>query len=245
MPLQKLFKAISLTIKKLSLASLSILFSFASLSAISYPISQIKSNTIVLQAQDGYSPQIGESAFVISSLQELEYISATLKVTQASDTITLEIIEKNPFFIDKLASINQPITLTDKVQFELYKNKAFVIAPSEEAYSQVAQMTSEQVRDFLSPTIALSFLGSLSVEKKDLQKLAKKYLLSKIYLVQNQKLYTLDAFSLEILAQQPLAYSSEQAKKPFFSHLESNNISSYLQRLLPFAYDKYYSAFTQ
>ena len=239
MPLQKLFKAISLTIKKLSWVSLGMLFSFASLFANSYPISEIKHNTIILQMQDTYSPQLGESAFVISSLQELEYISATLKVVQIADTIVLEVIEKNPFFLNKLASINQPITLTDKVQFGLYKNKAFIIAPNEEAYMQVA---SEYSKDFLSPSISLSYFGSFGVEKKDLQRLAKKYLLSEIYLVQNQKLYILDAFSSEVLKQKPFVYAREQAKKPFFSHLESNNISSYLQRLLPFAYDKYYSA---
>ena len=228
-----------MTIKKLSWVSLGMLFSFASLFANSYPISEIKHNTIILQMQDAYSPQLGESAFVISSLQELEYISATLKVVQIADTIVLEVIEKNPFFLNKLASINQPITLADKVQFGLYKNKAFIIAPNEEAYMQVA---SEYSKDFLSPSISLSYFGSFGVEKKDLQRLAKKYLLSEIYLVQNQKLYILDAFSSEVLKQKPFVYTRKQANKPFFSHLESNNISSYLQRLLPFAYDKYYSA---
>jgi hypothetical protein len=220
------------------LLNISILFSKEILQ-----IHSINENTIILENQNSHELYIGQSGFLISNYQQIQYISASIYISKITKKyIYTEIIEKNPFKKNNLAYIKVPITLEDEAVFNIFNKKALLIAPNKQSYKKASQLINEEL---VSPSNALLFINKKNLNIQNLQKLTKKYLLTNFYIIYDTKLTKIDAFSLKIINTNDIIFTDTTTNKPFFTYYKYGVISKFINNIFTFNYNNNYKRLIQ
>jgi hypothetical protein len=214
------------------------------LSGDTFEIKSIKNNILILNNQKSLNLKIGQSGFVISDYKYLEFINASIYITKITkDYIYTTIIEKNPFKKENLAYINKAISVEDKVVFNMYDNKTFLIAPNKTSYLKIKNYLK---KDLLFPQFILTQSGNFGINKSDFIKIAKKFLIGNFYIAYDNKLVNIDAFSLKVLDTTNIKFDTYSYEQPFFSFSKDFNIIINMTKLITrFNYNKYYTKLVQ
>lgn len=203
-------------------------------------IDSINKDILILKIDEKHSAiKVGKSGFVISTYDKVEYINALVVVTKIDEKyIRVKVVQKNPFKKDNLAYVKKDILIDDIVAFNLFDKSAFLIAPNKNTYYKVKSLLKKK---FLSPEIVISKFGHSSIDKEDLQELAKEYLIGYVYIVYDNTIATVDAFSMKVLEKRKIQVDSTDYKRPFFAYgVETFDIIDAIKNITPFDYNEYY-----
>ena len=167
---------------------------------------------------------VGISGFIIHKIDESHSIILKNITVNSFDNAThTAILKMNDFDAlvnNALPSINYHVKNGDKVVLAFGYSRALLIAPNEEIYHRITKAIKVQWIHSDIFTTLLSLKGHLAPIKDDFLDMSNDTSVGLIYFFIKEKLYTVDAKSLKILAISKAPLKQNSVKLPFYTRVK-------------------------
>ena len=200
------------------------------LSILSLNLYALEPTTTIVQSlsEDGFYIDAsfktikGASAIVTQNLAGIKSVVARAVVSEInSDTIKLEIIQKDILEQDALPKTDTKIQIADEVHLNFLYDRAMLIAPNEKVYKAIEQKFNSIY--FLHPDILAALMireYKLSPKKEDFKLICSNNALGLIVFGLENSVVFVDCYSFSVLYKEDFNFEDKSFTSPFYSRIK-------------------------